>query len=161
MTSPSRVQLPKIRKILQTNLVNINYLLKNKSEADQVFLNSRKKLYSTRRFNETKSKKIKTSNGSPVDFDTIRDENKLSSYFAKQITTLSKIDIFDEKKYDSKKSIEDPKLKCFSIDKEEHIPTKKISNTYNFHRGLSGYNISKLYKNRNKVKGHPIISLNY
>jgi hypothetical protein len=156
-TSP-KVQLPRLRKPLPTNQITIKYLLDSKKNKDSTsFINN---LTIKQRFYNSKHKHFKSNMQSPKNIHSYGelDSKKFKKDPNKGFISFLNIDL-DEKLSETRKKFDvdgsDSKIRYVTNYNSENI---SLSGNPEAKRGMTGYNVSKLYKSRNIIKYNPKFS---
>ena len=167
-STPSRIQLPKIRKILPKNFVDIKCILNPVSKNNSYLLTLTKKLTSNKKHRDTKyslNKGGKSHQQSPNAIPSSRgyDVNKSIQSSSRQFIPSIATIYFDHNLVETQKNYEqsDNNLRFFNNALDEtSLSHGKFSNSFVFKKGMSGFNISKLYKSRNQIKNKAKFSQN-
>ena len=132
---PDKLQLPKIRKILPTNLVDISCFVDLKQLADSKDLKRKK------------DQKPKISQQSPNISQTAKEINLRALKKSANASMNNQTRDLDTDKSTEIKSIRFKFFRYFELEKER-IPTSSPS----IRRGPSGHSVSKLHRSRFQIK---------
>lgn len=147
--SPTKVQLPKIRKILPTNLVNIECIMENSFNQESL-IDTNRLNHSTSRIKDSKFIKIKSTQISPKNFNSTKESGRKTAQDSKKFVSSIRLSLLDERKSESQRfDFEEGGVRItgYCCDGKAEKGDGGI-----IRRGFSGKNISKLYRRRNLIR---------
>ena len=130
-----KIQLPKIRKLLPTNLVDISCFV------------DLKQLRDSKVFDRKKNQKLKSNQQSPKTSKTVKEINLRGLKKTTNFSMNGQLKELDTDRSIESKSIRFKFFRYFEMEKER-IPTS----SQNIKRGPSGYSVSKLHRSRFQIK---------
>jgi hypothetical protein len=131
-----KIQLPKIRKILPTNLVDISCFVDLKQSTESRDLRTRK------------DQKLKSNLQSPKTSQTAKEINLRALKKSTNGSVMNHSKELDSDRSTESKSIRFRFFRYFEMENKERLPTSSP----NIRKGPSGYSVSKLHRSRFQIK---------